>query len=146
MRKESKYKVVLDANWYVSACINRKSRRTLFNSVLRCPLFTVYYSTELLREFERVICKPKFRKFIAMQHVRRLVALGLSLVQKVEIRDFPLVVSDVNDNYLFGICDSCGADFLVTGDKVLLDLKQYNGVTILSMAEFLKLITDLLPF
>lgn len=81
-----------------------------------------------------------------MHHVRRLVGLSLSLVHKVEIGDFPLVVSDINDNYLLGICDSCRADFLVTGDKILLDLKEYNDVTILSMAEFLKLIADSLPF
>ncbi len=136
MRDESKFNVVLDVNWYVSACISRQSRRTLFQSILKNPLLKVYYSNELLREFERVISQPRFRKYIPHAHVRRLAEFGRSHAHQVDCPTFPDIVRDPNDNYLLGICDSCAADFLVTGDKDLLDLKRYKTTLILPMSQF----------
>ncbi len=139
MAFETKFNVVLDVNWYISACINRQSRRTLFRFILQNPLLTVYYSNDLLREFERVICQTRFRKFIRLAHVHRLLELGRSHTEKVECAESPTMVRDPNDNYLLGVCDCCAADFLVTGDKDLLDLRRYNNTLILPMSQFAKI-------
>lgn len=139
-KPECKFNIVLDVNWYVSACISSQSRRTLFKSILQNPLLKVYYSNELLREFERVICQPRFRKFIRMGHIRRFAELGRSHTHKVHCPVFPSVVRDPNDNYLLGVCDCCAADFLVTGDKDLLDLKRYNHTLIVSMNKFTEVV------
>ena len=55
MHRRRKFKVVVDANWYVSASINKKSRRTLYDNILKNSKLNVYYSKELLQEFEGVI-------------------------------------------------------------------------------------------
>ncbi|SEJ19879.1 hypothetical protein SAMN05216327_10744 [Dyadobacter sp. SG02] len=79
-------------------------------------------------------------KYNAMSHVRRLVGLALSHARKVDCPSFPSIARDLNDNYLLGICDCCSADFLITGDKDLLDLKRYNSTLILSMSQFARII------
>ncbi|MCD8539961.1 MAG: hypothetical protein LRY55_09480, partial [Leadbetterella sp.] len=56
---------MIDANWYVSACINRTSRRTLYYKILKNKQFQVFYSKELLEEFEGVITRSKFQKLIS---------------------------------------------------------------------------------
>lgn len=141
MRK--KIRVVVDANWYISACISKNSRRTLYYRVFRNPHIQVYYSKELLREFEGVISRKKFSKTILPNQVMRFISLATLFLKEVKISSIPSVVRDANDDYLLGICDACDAHFLVTGDDDLLSLETYQNTTIVSMGQFIKLLAIL---
>ena len=44
--------------------------------------------------------------------------------------------NDANDNYLLDLCHAVQADYLVTGDKPLLALGNYNETQILSYRAF----------
>lgn len=141
MSKEKKLKLVLDANWYVSACISRKSRRTLYYDILKNPRFDVFYSTELMAEFDRVIQRPKFVKVIAPKYIDYFKAVAMRYLREVAIGEVPTLVRDRNDNYLLGICQSCQADFLITGDLDLLVLGSYQNTSILTMGQFFQVIS-----
>lgn len=140
MSKSKKLKIVLDANWYVSACISRKSRRTLYYEILKNPRFEVFYSVDLMAEFDRVIARPKFVKAITPKYVSLFKTIALAHLKETESGPVPSIVRDVNDNYLLGICEGCQADFLITGDLDLLVLGQYQNTTILSMGQFFHVI------
>lgn len=141
MRK--RHKIVLDANWYVSACISRKSRRTVYYEILRNPRLQIVYATELMVEFDDVIHRPKFAKIISPRHMHRFKTIALTFLKQTTTVNIPAAVRDENDNYLLGICESCQADFLITGDQDLLVLETYLGTKILSMSQFLQLLTSL---
>ena len=66
MAKKKRLKIVLDTNWYVSASINRHSRRRLYDLLINEKL-TIFYSGELLAEYESVISRKKFEKFIRQE-------------------------------------------------------------------------------
>lgn len=136
MSKSKKLKIVLDANWYVSACISRKSRRTLYYEILKNTRFQVFYSAELMAEFDRVIVRPKFAKIITPKYVDYFKTVALMHMQEAKSGAVPTIVRDVNDNYLLGICEGCQADFLITGDLDLLILGRYKNTAILSMGQF----------
>jgi uncharacterized protein len=76
MPKKRKIDVVIDANWYISACINKNSRRTLYHTILKNTHLQIFYSTELLQEFEGVITRKKFAKIIAPYQVVRVYAVS----------------------------------------------------------------------
>ena len=139
MSKSKKLKIVLDANWYVSACISRKSRRTLYYEVLKSPLFQVFYSAELMAEFDRVIARPKFTKSITSKYVNYFKTIALTHLKETKTGIVPAVVRDVNDNYLLGICEGCQANFLITGDLDLLILGKYKNTVILTMGQFFQI-------
>ena len=71
MPRKKTIKLVIDANWFISACISRNSRRTLYYKILKNTHLQVYYSPELLTEFEDVISRPKFSKVIKPNQVAR---------------------------------------------------------------------------
>jgi uncharacterized protein len=141
MHKRRKFNVVIDANWYVSASINKKSRRTLYDNILKNNRLKVYYSKELLQEFEGVIHRKRFAKIINANQIFRFVNWAVLFLNKVEIKSIPKIVRDKKDDYLLGICDSCKADFLVTGDEDLLVLETYQNTTILTMGQFIQLLS-----
>ncbi|WP_028667165.1 putative toxin-antitoxin system toxin component, PIN family [Runella zeae] len=141
MRK--KIRVVIDANWYISACISRNSRKTLYYNIFRNNHLQVYYSKELLQEFEEVITRKKFVKIISSNQIVRFISFATLFLKEITISEIPTVARDRNDDYLLAICEACDAHFLVTGDDDLLSLEIYKNTTIVSMSQFIKLLTIL---
>ncbi len=135
MAKKRSVKIILDTNWYISACINRKSRRTLYE-ILTNPAFQIFYSKELIQEFQEVIKRPKFRKFISETHVLRFQSLALSKLKETKITSSIELSRDPNDNYLLAMAIDANADFLVTGDDDLLVVKKIGNTLIVKMSEF----------
>ncbi len=142
MPKREEIKVVLDANWYISACISRKSRRTIYYEILQSPSIDVFYSAELLEEFEDVIYRTKFAKIIKPSQVQRLKSLILLRLKRVSIGAILRLVRDVKDDYLLAICEKSKADYLVTGDKDLLILGSYQHTRIVTMSHFLQILSN----
>jgi uncharacterized protein len=139
MAKKKRYKIILDTNWYVSASINRNSRRRLYGLLINENL-TIFYSSELLAEYESVIFRKKFEKYIRQEQAQRFIRLVLTRLKLVEIKTLIRLSRDSNDNYLLSMAIDCGADFLVTGDPDLLILNEFGKTRILTMAEFLEVI------
>lgn len=56
--------------------------------------------------------------------------------------EVPDVVRDPKDNHVIAVALESKSKFIVTGDKDLLELQKYNGIRILSPANFLDLISN----
>jgi putative PIN family toxin of toxin-antitoxin system len=69
-----KIRVVLDTNWYVSATINKKSRRALYELLTNEDL-VILFSADILNEYGNVITRAKFKKIINQQQVTRFMNL-----------------------------------------------------------------------
>ncbi|MCC7173526.1 MAG: putative toxin-antitoxin system toxin component, PIN family [Planctomycetes bacterium] len=139
MAKKKRLKIILDTNWYVSASINRYSRRRLYDLLMNENL-TIFYSGELLAEYESVISRKKFGKFIRPEQVKRFIGLVLTRLKPVEIKTLVRLSRDAKDNFLLSMAIDCGADYLVTGDPDLLVIKEFGKTKILNMTEFSKII------
>lgn len=139
MAKKKRLRVIFDSNWYISASINRNSRRRLYNLLINDYL-TIFYSSELLNEYKSVIFRKKFEKYIRQDHVNRFIGLILTRLKPVEIKTIVRLSRDANDNYLLSMSLDCAADYLVTGDPDLLELKEFGKTKILTMAEFMLII------
>ena len=48
------------------------------------------------------------------------------------------VLDDPDDDKFIECAVSCGADLIISGDKHLLNMKEYYGIKILRASEFLK--------
>ena len=75
----SKIRIILDTNWYVSATINRNSRRVLY-TLLTNENLLIIFSAEILREYQQVIERDKFKKVIKLNQAARFINLVISKI------------------------------------------------------------------
>ncbi len=135
MKENTTYRLLLDANWYISASISKKSRRT-FYEILTNPIFEVIFSQELLEEYEGVIVRPKFQKMISVTQIKRFLMLVLPQLSEVVLSTTINLSRDVKDNYLLALSFEHEVDYLITGDKDLLVLGKVGKTNILTMQDF----------
>lgn len=142
MAKQQKIRIVLDTNWYVSASINRKSRRTLYHLLTNERLLALY-TDRLLDEFSEVIYRPKFEKFITPDQIQRFIRLILPALKHIPLKTPVTLSRDPKDNYLLSLSKDGNAKYLVTGDPDLLVISKFGNTKIVTMAEFLQVLVAL---
>ncbi len=139
MAKKGRLKIILDCNWYISASINRKSRRAIFN-LINNPKIFVIYSDELLAEYNNVISRVKFQQIISRTQANRFIRFLIPRLQRVVILKTVEFSRDKKDNYLLALSEASQADYLITGDEDLLTLQEFGETKIVKMKDFLKVI------
>jgi putative PIN family toxin of toxin-antitoxin system len=135
-----KIRVVLDTNWYISATINKKSRRTLYELITDNNL-TIIFSADILKEYNQVISRNKFKTVITAPQVERFIHLVISSLENIEITSALRESRDSNHNFLLSLSFDSNADYLVTGDKDLLVLQKVASTQIVTLADVLAIIS-----
>lgn len=138
MALQNKITLIIDCNWYISASINKKSRRILYKLVTN-PRYKIVYSEELLQEYIQVIKRDKFKKIIKLSQANRFIEFLQTRMIKVRIKETVRISRDKNDDYLLGLIKTSKADYLVTGDLDLLVLKNYSKARIITMKQFIEM-------
>jgi len=127
-------KVVFDTNIYISAFISPGSKAEDAYLLAVDGQVELYTSVAILTETAKKL-REKFlwddvKITAALKHVSK-AATVLKPVNRLNI------LFDVPDNRILECAKEAGADLIVTGDKHLLDLKQYEGIGITRIAGFL---------
>jgi putative PIN family toxin of toxin-antitoxin system len=135
-----KIRVVLDTNWYISASINKNSRKTLYPLLIH-PGLSLFYSQSLMEEYQRVIIRPFFKKHISHEQVARFMRMVLPILTKVELKSNVHISRDSNDDHVLNLATDAKAHYLVSADKDLLVLKKIGKARIVTMTEFIVLLS-----
>jgi putative PIN family toxin of toxin-antitoxin system len=125
--------VVLDCNIWVSLTINSQID---FIADLSDSGVVIASCTTLRKEITDVLSRPKLSKFISGSDVNKVVELHDLVTTSYPPGKIPHVVDDLKDNYLFALSAQSKADFLVTGDKLLLQVKKYRKTKIITLSDF----------
>lgn len=135
--------LVLDTNVVISSTLFGGSPRELSTAVQeeRVPLFS---SAALVEELRQVLSRPKFQQKIerageSVDRIVELYAVAVTLVEPVPVTG---VAPDPKDDVVIGTALGAKADFLVTGDKELLEIGSYEGCRIVSVSEVIRVIRE----
>jgi len=131
-------RVVIDTNLWISFLITKnysKLALLLFSGKI-CLIF----STELLLEFINVVARPKFRKYFSIEDVDELLEIIEEYAEIINVVSAIDLCRDVKDNFLLSLVVDGKADYLLTGDNDLLEIKAIGNTQIISIADFNNLI------
>ncbi|AMR31769.1 putative toxin-antitoxin system toxin component, PIN family [Mucilaginibacter sp. PAMC 26640] len=129
-------RIILDTNLWISFLITKNV--TKIDALLLSDEVTILFSEELLSEFLEVSLRQKFRKYFDIEQVTLLISAIDKSSETIQIKSQVDVCRDKKDNFLLALAIDGNADYLVTGDSDLLDLKTHGLTRNITMADFLK--------
>ena len=136
-------RVVLDANVYASALINPSgSPGLLLARLFRDRALQIVASREILQELRRALryTHVKRRTRMSDAEIDEFVALIAQSAILTADRAIGALTRDPDDDKYVAVALEGLADFIVTGDQDLLQLRQHEGIRILSPRDFLNLL------
>jgi putative PIN family toxin of toxin-antitoxin system len=133
-------KVVLDTNVLISAIVFGGKPRKILEAVFRGEL-TLFLSEYILDELEAVLKRPKFGfpSEVIQTILSELHAICTFVTPSERILE---IQEDPDDNRIFECAVEASANYIISGDTHLLNLKQYQNVRIVSPDKYLAIRYD----
>jgi putative PIN family toxin of toxin-antitoxin system len=132
-------KVFFDTNVYVAEALLGDAAARMLEASSRAS-WRIFISSHVLDEIERVLVErlgfARRFGFLTRRRARRRAIL----VEPASSRH--RVPKDPDDSPILQAALAAGADFLVTNDADLLALSPYEGLRILSMSDYYRLLQD----
>jgi putative PIN family toxin of toxin-antitoxin system len=133
-------RVVLDANVLVSALIAPAGPPREIVGAWIDERFELIASAGLLDELGEVLTRPRFRRWVSIDVVAEFVdGLARDAVIVADPPAQPGVTADPDDDYLIALARATQADYVVSGDRHLLDVTD-PVPPVLTPREFLDLL------
>ena len=107
--------------------------------ILQNNEISVLSCSKLKEEISVVLHRPKFKKYISNKDIIEAIILHDKLSNTVVLGDIKKQNRDKDDDYLFALCKMGKADYLVSGDKDVLDSGIKPPPVLLTMNEFLEM-------
>ena len=139
-------RIIFDTNIYLSALVFDNKPEQIIIDCFDNNDFTILLSQEIFDEIkgkflnERVQeIAEKASRFLTMDKIKEYIdlieknTLVITTISKINI------CRDTKDNMFLELAKDGKANFLITGDKDLLVLKEFEGCKIMSVSEFINL-------
>jgi uncharacterized protein len=135
MKKSKALKLIIDTNLWVSFIISNKQQ--LIDPLLYSEEARLLFSKELITEINQTIKKPKLKKYFGTNALEKMLLAFDPFIDFIEVKSVVTLCRDAEDNFLLALAKDGDADYLLTGDKDLLDLKKFDKTKISTISEFI---------
>jgi putative PIN family toxin of toxin-antitoxin system len=129
-------KIIIDTNLWISFLITKDFAK--IDEILFSRRGILVFSQELLDEFLEVAKRPKFRRFFSTTEIEELLETIDEYADFVKVQTQIEICRDPKDNFLLSLSVDGNADYLLTGDKDLLELTKFGETTIITISDFLQ--------
>ena len=132
---QTKHKtIIIDTNLWISYLISKNY--IWIDNLIFEKNFRLIFSRELIDEFIEVAQRPKFKKYFSTQDIEKLIKLFDTYGIYCKVLSNINLCRDSKDNFLLSLAKDSRADYLLTGDRDLLDIKKLGKTKILTTTEF----------
>jgi len=136
-------KVVIDTNQFVSAVISRKGASAQLLKAWKNCLYTLVTSKKIIKEIKRVLEYPRIAKKYNLRKKDTDALINLIEHETAVLSDslhLNVIKEDPRDNKFLACAVEAKANYIVSGDKHLLNLRRYKNISIVTVQEFLEII------
>lgn len=129
-------RVVIDTNVLISAIFWTGKPKQLLNQV-RLGRLTFLTSEILLAELRAILTREDKPFRLSAEEAEQVVAAMRDLAEIVQPQQRLSICQDEDDNRVLECAVAGRAEWIITGDRHLLDLKSFRGISIVTVADFL---------
>ncbi len=134
--------VVFDINVLVSSLIVVGKPQDLWRRA-KTNEFSLELSDEMYNEFVNVVSRKKFEKYVTDIDVKLFLADLRQIAKFVQVKSkFKVILEDPDDDIIIRAAYDGKADYIVSGDRHLLSLKEFKGIKILTVEEMLNVLNS----
>jgi hypothetical protein len=138
MGRNKTLKVIIDTNLWVSFIILKKYN--LLDNFLFSGKVRLLFSKELISEIQQTIVKPKLKAYFVDNALGKMLSAFEPFTDLIEVETRVKICRDSNDDFLLSLSKDGKADYLITGDNDLLDLKTFGKTKIVTIKDFIVII------
>jgi len=131
-------KIIIDTNVWISFLIGRELQD--LKDLIVNEKVKIITTDQLISEIRLVTSRDKLKKYFNQDNVSDLISLLDILSDKVKINKIDRICRDPKDDFLLALSRKSRANYLITGDNDLLDLKVYGRTKIVTVKEFKEMI------
>ena len=132
--KNKKTRLIVDANAWISSLLSPRFQERL--SIVFDAKYRLIVSEELFKDMASAMHKPYLAREISWSAYLGLVARLRSVAELVDVHSVVEVCRDPKDNFLLALAKDGDADYLITGDKDLLIMKEFENTKIATLPDF----------
>ena len=132
--------VVLDTNVIISGILKPYSKAAAILHLVADGTIQLAYDLRLVSEYRDVLSRPKFN--FAKENVGAFLGQVEQEGLLVSAKPFKIHLPDPDDEPFLEVALSARVEAIITGNKRHFPKKQYEGVKILSPAEFLEVMKE----
>ncbi len=136
MPKSKSLRLIIDTNLWISFIISNKL--VLLDSILFAGSTKLLFSKELITEIQETIKKPRLKKYFGTNALEQMFSAFEPYIDLIEVKSIVTICRDPNDNFLLALAKDGKADYLITGDKDLLELKKVGKTKIKTVTHFIE--------
>jgi uncharacterized protein len=129
-------RIIIDTNLWISFLITKDFSK--LDEIIFSRDGILVFSQELLDEFLEVAKRPKFRRFFSPSDIEEILETIDEYADFVKVHAQIDICRDPKDNFLLSLAIDGNADFLLTGDKDLLELVKFGETAIITISAFLQ--------
>lgn len=129
--------VVLDTNIFISAVFWEGKPYKIVNKAINQEII-VFISQDIIKEIRKVLVRDFM---LGKQEISNIIDAVAYFTHFIEPKEkINAVKEDPDDNRIIECALACSAQFIVSSDKHLLNLKKFKNITIVLPEEFLRVL------
>ena len=136
MPKNKPLKLIIDTNLWISFIIS--NTQNLIDPLLYSKKVRLLFSEELIAEIQLTTGKTKLRKYFGGNALEEMLSAFEPFTDLIAVKSNVTVCRDSKDNFLLALAKDGKADYLLTGDKDLLELKNFGKTKIRTISLFIE--------
>lgn len=130
-------RAVVDTNIFVSSFFGGNPRRII--DLWKTGSITLCLTKEVVEEYIDVLQRLGLQQEKELQELLALFARGFNSVFSAKTPALRVVAADPDDDKFIECAVSLKARSIVSGDKALLNVKEYMGIKVLNAKDFLEM-------
>jgi len=128
-------RVVIDTNVFISSFFGTGSPRKIID-FWKEGRITICLSNQIIDEYVEVLEKLGLMGEREILEILQLFAHGFNSLFARKTPELEIVEDDPDDNKFFECAVAFTANFIVSGDKKILELEEYIGIKVVSPKQF----------